>query len=64
MNNAKKRRKAIEWEKTDMFQKVGDIYQGNISYKDGYYKGQKGHGLNRSRRDWKEEVARIHRGIQ
>ena len=51
MNSAKKWRKATEWEKTYLFQKVGDIYQRNISYKDGHNKGERQQGPNRSRRD-------------
>ena len=35
-------------------------YQGNISCKDGFEKGQKWYGPNRSRR-YQEEVARIYR---
>ena len=41
MNNAKKWRKAIEWEKTGMFQKVGDIYQGNMHTRMGMIKDRK-----------------------
>ena len=44
----------------DLFKKIRDFLEGNISCKDGLDKGQKLYGPNRSRR-YQEEVARIHR---
>ena len=43
----------------DLFKKIREI-QGNISCKEGYSKGQKWQGPNRSRRD-QEKVTRIQR---
>ena len=40
MNNAKKQRKTIEWEKLEIFSEKLR-YQGNISSKHGHNKGQK-----------------------
>ena len=37
-------------ETRDLFKKIRDRYQGNISCKDGLNKGQKWYGPNRSRR--------------
>ena len=39
-----------EIEENDRMGKTRDLSQGNISCKDGHNKGQKWHGLNRSRR--------------
>ena len=57
--NAKKYRKTIEWERLEISSRNLEI-QGNISCKDGDNKRQKSYGPKRSRQ-YKEEVARIHR---
>ena len=42
MNNAKKERKTMEWERLEITSRKSEIsYQRNISCKDGYNKGQK-----------------------
>ena len=40
MNNAKKQRKTIEWERLEITLIKLEV-QGNISFKDGHYKAQK-----------------------
>ena len=50
MNNAKKYRKRIEWERLDISKKM-EYIKGWIICKDGNNKGQKWLGSNRSRRD-------------
>ena len=59
MISAKKQRKTTEWERLETLQE-NQRYQRNISCKDGFDKGQKWYGPNRSRR-YLEEMARIHR---
>ena len=44
MNNVKKQRKAIEWERLEIFQE-NERYQGNISCKNGQNKDRNGMDL-------------------
>ena len=53
MNNAKKQRQTIEWERLEIFSRKLEN-QGNISYKYEHNKGQKWYGPNKSRRDLDE----------
>ena len=53
MNNAKKQRNTIEWERLERQEwerQENERFQGNISCQDGHNKGQKWYGPNRSRR--------------
>ena len=45
--NANKQRKTVEWERQRSPQE-NERYQGNISCKDGFHKGQKWYGPNRN----------------
>ena len=53
VNNAKKQRNTIEWERLERQEwerQENERFQGNISCQDGHNKGQKRYGPNRSRR--------------
>ena len=50
MNNARKQRKTIEWERLDFFKKTGDT-KGTFHIKMGTVKDRKQQGPNRNRRD-------------
>ena len=48
-DQCKKYRKTIEWERLEITSRKLEIYQGNISCKDGLDKGQKWYGPNSSK---------------